>query len=90
MVLVEGTSGYTEEIMLDEFNTMVLAGMETSANTLCLLFLELDRRPDLWKRYAIPGFVARSACTCIIIIVLIFTLLLNPGWLHWLVLCCGG
>ena len=38
------------EVMIDEFITMIVAGMETSANTLSLLLMELSRRPELWEK----------------------------------------
>ena len=43
--------GYTQDIMVDEFVTIITAGMETSANTLAFIFMELGRRKDLLKRY---------------------------------------
>ena len=42
--------GYTFDIMVDEFATIVVAGMETSANALGFVFMELGRRPELVRR----------------------------------------
>ncbi|XP_067941507.1 cholesterol 24-hydroxylase-like [Watersipora subatra] len=47
---LEESSTYTFDVMLDEFLTIIVAGMETSANTLAFVFLELGRRPDLVDR----------------------------------------
>ena len=42
---------YTFDIMVDEFVTFVVAGMETTANSLALSMMELARRPDLVERF---------------------------------------
>mgnify|MGYP001801428206 FL=1 len=42
---------YTFDIMVDEFVTFVVAGMETTANSLALSMMELARRPDLAERF---------------------------------------
>lgn len=39
--------GYTFDLMVDDFIAMILGGMETSANALSLLFMELARQPDM-------------------------------------------
>jgi cytochrome P450 len=46
-LLDDPSIGYTFDIMVDEFVTIVTAGMETSANTLSLLFMELSRQPEI-------------------------------------------
>lgn len=48
---MEDNEVYTKELMIDEFVTVVIAGMETSANTLLFILMELGRRPDLTERY---------------------------------------
>jgi len=49
-ILVDPSTGYDFETLVDEFITMIVAGMETSANTLAFIFMELGRRPDLYER----------------------------------------
>ena len=44
---------YTFDIMVDEFVTFVVAGMETTANSLALCMMELARRPDLVERFVL-------------------------------------
>ena len=44
---------YTFDIMVDEFVTFVVAGMETTANSLALSMMELARRPDLVERFVL-------------------------------------
>lgn len=48
--LVEGSHGFTFDIMVDEFLTVVIAGMETTANSLALTFMELGRQPQIIKK----------------------------------------
>lgn len=43
-------TGYGEEEPVDDFIAVLVAGTETSANTLGILILELGRRPELLKR----------------------------------------
>lgn len=47
---VDNPEFYSMEILLDEFVTIIVAGMETSANTLLFLLMELGRRPDVLNR----------------------------------------
>ena len=58
---VENPSVYSMEVLIDEFLTIIVAGMETSANTLLFLFMELGRRPDILERYGCCSWTIQNA-----------------------------
>ena len=39
--------------MVDEFLTVVIAGMETTANSIAMTFMELGRQPHIVKKYVL-------------------------------------
>ena len=49
-IVVDEAGSYTFDIAVDEIMTVVIAGMETTANALAFCMMELGRRPDLVKR----------------------------------------
>ena len=49
-IVVNEAGSYTFDIAVDEIMTVVIAGMETTANALAFCMMELGRRPDLVKR----------------------------------------
>ena len=49
-ITVNGTHGYTFDIMVDEFLTVVIAGMETTANSMAMTFMELGRQPHIVRK----------------------------------------
>jgi len=51
-ICVVSVSEYDFQTIVDDFVTMILAGMETSANCMAFIFMELGRRPDLLQRLA--------------------------------------
>ena len=52
-ITVNGAHGYTFDIMVDEFLTVVIAGMETTANSMAMTFMELGRQPHIVRKWVL-------------------------------------
>lgn len=48
---VEDASVYSYEELIDEFCLLIIAGMDTTANTISLLLMTLIKHPQLHERY---------------------------------------
>ncbi|MFF9817636.1 cytochrome P450 [Streptomyces sp. NPDC014006] len=62
----EGDPHYTDRLIRDELVTLLVAGHETTAQTLCWLFVLLDRHPDVHEQFltayaAAPDTARRDA-----------------------------
>jgi len=57
---VDEAGGWDFELVVDDFVTLIVAGMETSANTMAFLFMELGRHPEMWERLDILYYYVSS------------------------------